>query len=234
MNDFVALPESFYKPSARIVARRLLGHFLIRNTPNGPCGGAIVETEAYLSNDPACHGAIGETARNRAMWGQHGRGYVYFIYGCHFCFNAVCRPAGIAEAVLVRALEPTLGEQFMFLNRPISTRRDLTNGPAKLCAALDINRTLDSANLCDTQSPLFIARNPAVRQFLRQQGPRITTSRIGITLAAELPLRFYLAGSSFVSKRIPADSKSERVRSCGCQSVVGICDRIKPRSVIDH
>jgi DNA-3-methyladenine glycosylase len=210
MNDFIALPESFYKPSAQIVAPRLLGHFLIRNTPNGPCGGAIVETEAYLVNDPACHGAIGETPRNRAMWGQHGRCYVYFIYGFHFCFNAVCRPAGIAEAVLVRALEPAFGEQFMLFNRPIAARRDLTNGPAKLCAALDINRTLDNANLCDTQSPLFIARNPAARQFLKQRGPRITTTRIGITLAAELPLRFYLAGSPFVSKRIPAGSKPER------------------------
>src|SRR5438552_14534911 len=91
------LPRSFFEPSAKIVAPLLLGHLLIRNTPMGPCGGPIVETEAYLSDDPACHGAPGPTPRNRIMFGAPGHGYAYLIYGFHFCANADCRPAGVAE-----------------------------------------------------------------------------------------------------------------------------------------
>src|SRR6267142_2514088 len=141
--DFSALPESFYEPSAKVVAPQLLGHWLIRNTASGPCGGAIVETEAYLRDDPACHAARGLTPRNRVMFGAPGHGYVYLIYGYHFCVNAVCRPAGVGEAVLVRAIEPMVGEEFMRRERPISKARDLTSGPAKLCEAMRIDRGLD-------------------------------------------------------------------------------------------
>src|SRR5205823_10407438 len=94
-----------------------------------------------------------------------GHGYVYLIYGYQFCVNAVCRPAGVAEAVLVRAIEPLFGEEFMRRERPISKARELTNGPAKLCQALNIVRGLDGINLCDPHSALFIARNQAVDQF---------------------------------------------------------------------
>ena len=107
--EFEPFPRKFYAPSAEIVAPQLLGHWLIRQTPLGPCGGPIVETEAYLSNDPACHGSVGRTPRNQSMWGPPGHGYVYLIYGYHYCFNAVCRPAGFAEAVLIRAIEPIFG-----------------------------------------------------------------------------------------------------------------------------
>src|SRR2546425_4781034 len=86
---FNPLSESFYEPSAQIVAPRLLGHFLIRNTPAGPCGGPIVETEAYLAGDPAAHSYIGQTERNRGMFGPPGHAYVYFIYGNHYFCNAV-------------------------------------------------------------------------------------------------------------------------------------------------
>src|SRR5438552_9634580 len=157
MKQFSALPESFYEPSAKVVAPQLLGHYLIRNTASGPAGGPIVEVEAYLSDDPACHGAPGPTPRNRVMFGGPGRGYVYLIYGYHFCVNAVCRPAGVAEAVLVRAIEPMFGLKFMRHERPISKERELTNGPAKLCQALSIERGLDGINLCDPHSALFIA-----------------------------------------------------------------------------
>jgi DNA-3-methyladenine glycosylase len=201
MPEFVPLPKSFYEPSAEIVAPRLLGHWLVRNTPEGPLAGAIIETEAYLCNDPACHAANGETARNRVMWGEHGRAYVYLIYGMHFCFNAVCRPAGLAEAVLVRALEPVRGEEFMQARRPVEQRRELTSGPAKLCAALSIDRAQDGIDLCDTLSPLFIARNPQAGRFKAERGPMVTATRIGISRAADLPLRFYLDGSLFVSRR---------------------------------
>src|SRR5277367_3587610 len=118
--NFVALPQSFYEPSAKAVAPRLLGQWLIRRTANGFCGGPIVETEAYLANDPASHGFAGETVRNRVLYGPPGRAYVYFIYGSHFCVNAVCRHAGHAEGVLIRAIEAEYGEGLMRNNRPVA------------------------------------------------------------------------------------------------------------------
>ena len=195
------LPKSFYEPSAKVVAPQLLGHFLVRNSPMGPAGGPIVETEAYLTNDPACHGAPGLTPRNRVMFGPPGHGYVYLIYGYHFCVNAVCRPAGVAEAVLVRAIEPAFGEAFMRHQRTVERVRELTNGPAKLCEALHIERGLDGVDLCDSKATLWIAENPNVQDFRKRNGPIITTTRIGITRAAALPLRFYLDGSECVSKK---------------------------------
>jgi DNA-3-methyladenine glycosylase len=196
------LPKSFYEPSAKVVAPQLLGHFLVRNTPLGPAGGPIVETEAYLIDDPACHASRGLTPRNRVMFGPPGHGYVYLIYGYHFCVNAVCRPAGVAEAVLVRAIEPAFGEEFMRHQRPVDKLRELTNGPGKLCEALHIDRGLDGVDLCDTKATLWIAQNPNVEDFRKRYGPIITTTRIGITRAAALQLRFYLDGSEYVSKKV--------------------------------
>lgn len=201
MQSFRPLSKRFYQPSAKVVAPALLGHWLIRNTPNGPCGGPIVETEAYLVDDPACHGARGPTARNRVMFGCAGHGYIYLIYGFYFCMNAVCQPRGVAEAVLIRAVEVALGEEFMRERRPVEAARDLTNGPGKLCVAMDINRRLDGVDLCDASSPLFIARNPAVEKFRQEREPMVTGTRIGLTKAADLALRFYLEGSAFVSQR---------------------------------
>src|SRR5271155_5766050 len=116
--NFVALPQSFYEPSAQAVAPRLLGQWLIRRTANGFCGGPIVETEAYLTDDPASHGFAAETGRNRALYGPPGRAYVYLIYGSYFCFNTVCQRAGRAEGVLIRAIEAEYGEKWMHDNRP--------------------------------------------------------------------------------------------------------------------
>jgi DNA-3-methyladenine glycosylase len=202
MNELTPLPRTFFEPSARVVARALLGHWLIRNAGNGIIGGPIVETEAYLRGDPACHAAPGLTARNRVMFGPPGHAYVYFIYGCHYCVNAVCRPAGTAEAVLIRAVEAAFDRASMQRLRAVREARNLTNGPAKLCEALDIDGGLDGVDLCDAHSPIFIAGNPAVKRFCRQRGPVITTTRIGITRATELPLRFYLQGSGFVSRHV--------------------------------
>lgn len=201
MKGFSPLPRAFYEPSAKIVAPMLLGHTLLRRTPQGICGGVIVETEAYLIEDPACHAYKRETPRNRAMWGEMGHAYVYLIYGYHFCFNAVCRPIGGAEAVLVRAIEPTFGSEIMRVNRPVLRDRDLTNGPAKFCAAMQITREFDSIDICHSGSPLFIAENPEREAFLTAKGPLVTTTRIGISKAPDWPLRFYLSGSKFVSKR---------------------------------
>jgi DNA-3-methyladenine glycosylase len=199
--DFVPLPAEFYNPSAAAVAPKLLGHFLVRQTPEGPCGGVIVETEAYLANDPSCHGYRKETPRNRSMYGQPGRAYVYFIYGNYYCFNAVCCPAGVAEAVLVRAIEPAFGLPWMRTQRPVEDDRELTAGPAKLCLALAIGRDFDGLDLCAPGSPLFIARNEKAAAWRRAHGPLVQTTRIGISAAEDWPLRFYLDGSQFVSKR---------------------------------
>lgn len=134
------------------------------------------------------------------MWGPPGRAYVYLIYGYHFCVNAVCQPPGTAEAVLIRAIEPQLGESLLHRNRPVRHRRDLSNGPAKLCLALGIDRQLDALNLCDAKSPLYIGANPEVDAFVAERGPLRSGPRIGISKAADWPLRFYLPGSAFVSR----------------------------------
>jgi DNA-3-methyladenine glycosylase len=204
---FEPLPRTFYEPSAKVVAPELLGHWLIRNTPKGPCGGPIVETEAYLCDDAACHAAPGLTNRNKVMFGLPGHAYVYFIYGCHFCVNAVCRPAGEAEAVLIRAVEPTFGEDLMREERPVKQLRELTNGPGKLCQAMRIDRDLNGVDFCDAKSTLVIARNPNLAQFLKERGSSIITTRIGINRAADLPLRFFSEHSQFVSRRANGATK---------------------------
>jgi len=195
------LPRSFYRPSAKVVAPALLGHWLIRNTEQGPCGGPIVETEAYLQRDPACHAAVGPTPRNRVMFGPSGHAYVYFIYGAHYCVNVVCLPAGFAEAVLIRAVEPQFGPALLEQRRPVPQTRELTNGPAKLCEAMDIDRALDGVDLCNRHSPLFIARNAELKKFRTERGPVVISTRIGVACATDLPLRFYLDRSEFVSRR---------------------------------
>ncbi len=202
---FVSLPQAFFAPSADVVAPRLLGHWLVRQTEAGVCGGPIVETEAYLVGDPASHAFSGETARNRVMYGPPGHAYVYLIYGYHYCVNAVCHPVGRAEAVLIRAIEPQFGESLMRRNRPAATELGLTNGPARLCAALQITRGLDGADLCDAASPLFVALNPEADEFHAARGPIITTTRVGLTKAAEAPLRYYLDRSAYVSRRARPD-----------------------------
>ena len=127
-----------------------------------------------------------------SCYGPPGRAYVYFIYGVHYCVNTVCRRAGHAEAVLIRAIEAEFGEGLMRANRPAAKRISLSNGPGKLCAALAIDRQLDGADLCDSRSKLFVAVNPNFDSFRKERGPIVTTTRIGITQAAHLHLRFYL------------------------------------------
>jgi DNA-3-methyladenine glycosylase len=199
-SSLVPLPRSFFEPAADVVAPALLGHLLVRRTPEGWCGGVIVETEAYLADDPACHAFGGETARNRAMFGPPGHAYVYLIYGMHHCVNAVCRPRGMGEAVLIRAIEPTLGLDAMRARRRVTNPRDLTNGPAKLCTALGIDRALDAVDVCDEASMLFIAHHPEHEASRRRLGSVLATPRIGITKAADWKLRFVLTGSEFLSR----------------------------------
>lgn len=201
MNEFKPLARSFYEPSARVVAKRLLGHYLLRRTPGGYCGGAIVETEAYVQNDPACHAFVGLTNRTRTMFGRPGHAYVYLIYGFYNCFNTVCCEEGIAEAVLIRAIEPMFEIERMQKNRGRQEHLHLASGPGKLCVAMDIRRTHDQGDLTDVQSEVIVAENSQFAKYRRKNGGVHVTTRIGINKAADWPLRFYLKDSPYVSKR---------------------------------
>jgi len=187
------LPRSFYGQDTPAVARALLGQWLFHRTPEGLAGGRIVETEAYVRDDPANHATRGKTRRNAAMFGPPGYAYVYAIHN-HYCLNAVTGPEGVGEAVLIRALEPVEGLDLMRARRGRAALRDLTNGPGKLCQALAITRAQNEMDLTD--SDLFVAEGERV-----DPEQVVTTVRVGIRLAADWPLRFYVAGSEFVSKR---------------------------------
>lgn len=200
-----SLPPDFYDRPTEIVARELLGAVLERRTPEGVASGRIVETEAYLGpDDPACHASVGLTKRNRALFGPPGTAYVYFIYGMHWCVNAVTRERGHGSAVLIRALEPLDGQALMQARRGGVPQGELVNGPAKLCAALDIDGRLDGVRL--DRGPLRILEG------VRLSDNRIAVSaRIGITQAAEWPLRFFERDNPHVS-RAPASSRNRGQR----------------------
>jgi DNA-3-methyladenine glycosylase len=192
--DFsLVLPRSFYERDTVLVARELIGHYLVHDSGEGLTAGLIVETEAYLQGDPACHASRGMTPRNRVMFGPPGHAYVYFIYGMHYCFNVVTREEGVGEAVLIRALEPVAGIELMRARRGREKLAELCSGPARLVQAMGITRAHNGCDL--TRGPLFIC------QGVGRSLPMVTTTRIGIREGAELPLRFYLQGSKYVSKR---------------------------------
>lgn len=183
----IRLPRSFYLQRTQSVARDLLGCRLITEYEGHRSVGIIVETEAYLGTiDPASHAYRGQTRRNQAMFLEGGHIYVYFIYGMHYCFNVVTGPAGLAEAVLIRGVLPTEGMELMRQRRGITPRReaDLSNGPAKLTVALGIGPELDGADL--TSDPRIWIE--AGTSFADEEVT--TTPRIGITKAADLPLRW--------------------------------------------
>ncbi len=189
------LPRSFYARDTVEVALDLLGRVLVNFSPEGITAGLIVETEAYLQGDPACHAARGMTPRNRVMFGPPGHAYVYFIYGMHYCFNAVTNLEGVGEAVLVRALEPKEGVELMAKRRGRVQLRDLCRGPARLVQAMGINRYHNGADL--TRGPLVICRG----EESAGRGEIVTAPRVGIKEGADLPLRFYLRDNPYVSKR---------------------------------
>jgi len=194
INDFNlddCLPRSFYARDTRLVASGLLGHYLVHVSPQGLAAGKIVETEAYLQNDPACHAARGMTRRNRVMFGPPGHAYVYFIYGMYYCFNVVTREEGVGEAVLIRALEPAAGIPLMQIRRGRQKLTELCRGPGCLTQALGITGKQNGRDL--TGGTLVICRGKS------EDLPTVQTTRIGIKSGAELPLRFYVAGSPFVS-----------------------------------
>lgn len=192
----VPLSRSFYDRDTELVARELLGAVLECTTRDGAASGRIVETEAYLGpHDPACHAVAGRTARTWNLHGPPGVAYIYFIYGAHWCFNAVTREEGHGSAVLVRALEPVTGLALMRARRPAAKRdTDLTSGPARLCAALGIDGRLDGVPL-DRRPLRILAGDPV------PDGDVLVSPRIGITRAVDWPLRWYVRDNPYVSRR---------------------------------
>jgi DNA-3-methyladenine glycosylase len=181
------LSREFFARSVHEVAPELVGCTLLVDG----VGGRIVEVEAYDAEDPASHGFRGQTPRNRSMFGPPGHAYVYRSYGIHWCLNLVCGGEGVAEAVLVRALEPTDGIGVMRARRGLEDERLLCAGPGRLCQALGVNVDHDGAAL---DRPPFVL-SAAAEALPVARGPRI-----GITRAAELPWRYGLAGSRFLSR----------------------------------
>lgn len=186
------LKRDFYEKSTLKVAQCLLGKILYYKSPEGTLSGKIVETEAYLQDDPACHASRGITPRNKVMFGPPGHAYVYFTYGMHYCFNVVTQKEGVGEAVLIRAVEPIRGIEIMKKNRGTENLRSLTNGPAKLCQAFGIDKKMNGVDL--TNGNLVILDS--------NEKPKIHRApRIGIKNNAEKLWRFY-TDSKFVSVRI--------------------------------
>jgi DNA-3-methyladenine glycosylase len=195
------LSQKFYSRPTVQVAKDLLGQILVHETPQGVTAGRIVEVEAYLSkNDPGCHAARGMTPRNRVIFGPPGHAYVYFCYGNHFMFNVVTEREGVPGAVLVRALEPVRGSEWMAKRRGFeSDSRHLTNGPGKLVQALGVSRSHNGMPLW--KKPLYL------QEAKRETGIGVTT-RIGLTVGWNLPLRFYLKDSPFISVKPGQDRPS--------------------------
>ncbi|HEY5707862.1 MAG TPA: DNA-3-methyladenine glycosylase [Solirubrobacterales bacterium] len=183
------LGAAFFERSVHLVARELIGCRLFY----GDCGGTIVETESYERDDPACHAYVGLTARTEVLFGSPGRAYVYLSYGIHSLFNVVAEPEGEAAAVLIRAIEPTVGIEAMRARRGDRADRELCSGPGKLTEALGIGLGDNGADLTDYPF-LLLAPEPG------WEAEVITGPRVGITKAVDRPWRFAAAGSAYVSR----------------------------------
>jgi DNA-3-methyladenine glycosylase len=216
------IPRDFFDRPGAEVAPGLLGCVLAHETEAGLVAVRLTEVEAYHGAvDPASHAYRGRTARNAVMFGPAGHAYVYFTYGMHFCVNLVCMPAGTASAVLLRAGEVIAGEDLARSRRyPAGggVTRDLARGPARLCQALDIDRSLDGADVCDPASPLRILPPAAAAAYRAgpaagaatpssskdAPGSRIRTGpRVGVREGADLQWRFWLDGEPTVSAYRP-------------------------------
>ena len=197
----VPLAAEFYDRDPRRVSRELLGKVLVRREGRKRLAGRIVEVEAYLgAGDAAAHAAAGRTPRNDVLFGPPGRAYVYFIYGNHYCLNVSCLPDGVAGGVLFRALEPLGGIEDMARARGCSSEnladlRKLTSGPGRMAEAFGITRERDNGkDLTSARSDLWIGDDGYRPRRI------VATQRIGITKAAEMPLRYIVEGNPFVSR----------------------------------
>ena len=194
------LSRSFFDAPPEQAARLLLGKILVRRGRDGPLAGRIVETEAYLGeHDAAAHAASGRTARNAVLYGPPAHAYIYNIYGLHACFNVSCLPQDVPGCVLVRALEPLQGIAEMRRNRGLNRSaaiHQLASGPGKLCQALGITRGDDNGlDLTRADGRLGLVEDDF------RCGEIGVTPRIGVSKAADWPLRFFLAGHDCVSGR---------------------------------
>lgn len=182
------IERSFFDRPAAIVAADLIGARLLV----GGIGGIVVETEAYDGADPASHSFRGPTPRNRAMFGPPGHAYVYRSYGIHWCLNLVCEAEGSGAAVLLRAIEPTLGIETMAERRGLGDLRKLASGPGRLSMALGVDATFDGLALDAAPFRLEVGQKPPLV---------VTGPRIGITRGVATPWRFGWAGSRYLSRR---------------------------------
>lgn len=196
------MARGFFEAAPEVVAPRLLGKLLVHRTKRGILAGRIVETEAYLGPhndppDPAAHSHRGPTPRNMVLFGPAGHAYVYAIYGRYFCMNVTCEVEGKAGCVLLRALEPVMGLKQMARNRGVAAdapARMLTSGPSRLCQALELTRAEDNGlDLLDRSSVLQVRDDgcPAAKV--------VVTTRIGLSVAVDWPMRFAFAGHNCVS-----------------------------------
>jgi len=205
-----SLSQSFFDRPTTTVARDLLGRHLVHHHASaGRLVGRIVETEAYTEDDPACHashlsrdpdtGTVTGRGRGRDLFAAPGTAYVYLIYGMHWLLNVVTEPEGTAGAVLVRAVEPVTGVDFMEEVRGVRRRVNLTNGPGKLTDAFDVEEGNHRADL--TAPPLYFAEGSPV------SGEKVVqTSRIGISKAVDRPWRWLVSDNRFVSTGTPSGS----------------------------
>jgi DNA-3-methyladenine glycosylase len=184
---------SFLEGRAEDVAPRLLGCEILRTIGGKRLRVRIVETEAYSQEDTASHSYKGRTPRTDVMFGPAGHLYVYFTYGMHYCCNIVVGEVGTGAAVLIRAVEPLEELEVMSQNRQGRSGIELTNGPAKLCQALAIDKSLNGYNLRTGEIRLVVADPLPPAQIVQ-------ATRIGISRAVDVPWRFYEAGNKFVSK----------------------------------
>jgi DNA-3-methyladenine glycosylase len=196
----MCLPRSFYTQPTRRLAKALLGCRLVRRVDGQRSSGVIVETEAYMGeNDLACHARVGRTARTEVMYGRPGLAYVYFTYGMHWMLNVVSERVDYPAAVLIRAIEPIEGVALMQAARGPRPIGDLTNGPAKLCQALRIDRALNGVDLTDAGSGLWIEPDRSVPARSIARGPRIGLGSTPEPWLSE-PWRYWIKGNPFVSK----------------------------------
>ena len=194
------LDRAFYERPADVVAPDLLGKVLVHVQDAVRLSGRIVETEAYFGDsDPGSHAFRGPTARNRVMFERAGYLYVYMSYGMHACMNVVTDAPGTAGAVLIRALEPMTGIERMERNRGGRTDQELCNGPGKLCQALGITLAENGANLVSST------------MWIEDDGYRPaevgTSTRVGLSAGRDLPWRFYVPGSPYVSRGRPSGDR---------------------------
>lgn len=191
--------RSFFARDTHVVARELLGKVLVRHVDKQNLAGRIVEVEAYVGEDDlACHAARGRTPRTEIMFGEAGRAYIYLIYGMYHCFNIVTEEKDVPAAVLIRALEPVTGMEYMAMQRKTEKIHHLTSGPGKLCQALNITRVFNGIDIA-TSKELFIQDDG----FHVEAKDIASSPRIGVDYAGACalhPWRYYVRNNSFVSK----------------------------------